>query len=209
MSLVGKKAPVFSAPAVVNGSEIVRDFSLQQYIGEKEVIFFLYPKDFSFVCPTEILEYQKLLPEFQKRNVAVVGASTDSEESHLAWLTIPGTRGGIEGVTFPLVADSAKTISYNYGALGGDWNYDDGGQLIFEGDPMAHRATFLIDREGIIRYEYVSTFAVGRNIGDSLRIVDAWQYTVKHGALCPADWNQGQDAMEATRESLEEFLRGR
>jgi peroxiredoxin (alkyl hydroperoxide reductase subunit C) len=121
MSLVGKKAPLFKAPAVINGDEIVEDFSLEQYLGKKEVIFFFYPKDFTFVCPTEILAFQEKLAEFEKRNVAIVGASTDTEETHLAWLNTPKDQGGIQGVTYPIVADVSKTIATNYGILGGDW----------------------------------------------------------------------------------------
>src|SRR5690606_35099265 len=106
MSLVGKKAPLFSAPAVVNGREIVNNFSLEQFLGKKEVVFFFYPKDFTFVCPTEILAFQAKLAEFEARNVAVVGCSTDTEETHLAWLNTPKKQGGIEGVTYPIVADT-------------------------------------------------------------------------------------------------------
>ncbi len=105
MSLVGKKAPVFNAPAVLNGEEIVESFSLENYIGQKEVMFFFYPKDFTFVCPTEILAFQEKLNEFEKRGVQVVGCSCDTEETHLAWLMTPKDNGGIEGVTYPLVAD--------------------------------------------------------------------------------------------------------
>ena len=115
MSLVGKSAPVFNAAAVINGEEIVENFSLDQYIGKKEVMFFFYPKDFTFVCPTEILAFQEKLAEFEKRGVQVVGISCDTEETHLAWLMTPKANGGIEGVTYPLVADSSKTIANNYG----------------------------------------------------------------------------------------------
>ncbi|HBH23481.1 MAG TPA: alkyl hydroperoxide reductase [Cytophagales bacterium] len=206
MSLVGKKAPLFKAPAVINGDEIVEDFSLEQYLGKKEVIFFFYPKDFTFVCPTEILAFQEKLAEFEKRNVAIVGASTDTEETHLAWLNTPKDQGGIQGVTYPIVADVSKTIATNYGILGGDWDYNEEGDLTFKGDPIAFRGTFLIDKEGIVRHEYVNFFPLGRNIDDTLRIVDAWQYTVEHGEVCPANWEQGKDAMKATREGVADYL---
>ena len=111
MSLVGKKAPLFTSKAVINGNEIAEDFSIENLIGKKEIILFFYPKDFTFVCPTEILAFQEMLPEFEKRNVAVIGVSTDTENSHLAWLFTPKKQGGIEGVTYPLVADVAKTIA--------------------------------------------------------------------------------------------------
>ncbi len=206
MSLVGKKAPLFTAPAVINGNEIVEEFSLGDLIGKQEIILFFYPKDFTYVCPTEILTFQELLPEFEKRNVAVIAASTDTEETHLAWLNTPKNQGGIQGVTYPIVADTSKTISANYGVLGGDWDYDDDGNLVFDGAPIALRGTFLIDKEGIVRHEYINFFNLGRNIKDTLRIVDAWQYTLEHGEVCPANWEPGEEAMVATREGVAEYL---
>ncbi len=206
MSLVGKKAPLFTAPAVINGNEIVEEFSLGDLIGKQEIILFFYPKDFTYVCPTEILTFQELLPEFEKRNVAVIAASTDTEETHLAWLNTPKNQGGIQGVTYPIVADTSKTISANYGVLGGDWDYDEDGNLIFDGAPIALRGTFLIDKEGIVRHEYINFFNLGRNIKDTLRIVDAWQYTLEHGEVCPANWEPGEEAMVATREGVAEYL---
>lgn len=206
MSLVGKKAPIFTAPAVINGNQIVEDFSLEQFIGKQEVLFFFYPKDFTFVCPTEILAFQAKLAEFEKRNVAVVGCSTDTEETHLAWLNTPKNKGGIEGVTYPIVADASKTVATNYGVLGGDYNYNEEGELIFEGAPIAYRGTFLIDKEGIVRHEVVNFFPIGRSIDEELRTVDAWQYTLEHGEVCPANWNVGEDAMKATPEGVSEYL---
>ena len=206
MSLVGKKAPSFVAPAVINGEEIVEEFSLDQYLGEKEVVFFFYPKDFTFVCPTEILAFQTKLADFEKRGVAVVGASTDTEESHLAWLNTPKDNGGIQGVTYPIVADASKTIANNFGVLAGDWNYNEEGDLVFEGAPIAYRGTFFIDKEGIVRHETVNFFPIGRNIDEYLRITDAWHHNLKYGEVCPANWSEGADAMKATREGVAEYL---
>lgn len=206
MSLVGKKAPLFTAPAVVNGDEIVESFSLDQYLGEKEVVFFFYPKDFTFVCPTEILAFQEKLAEFEKRGVAVVGASTDTEETHLAWLMTDKNKGGIEGVTYPLVADTSKTIANNYGVLAGDWDYDEEGQLSFKGLPIAFRGSFLIDKEGTVRHETINDLPLGRNIDEMIRLVDALQYVEKHGEVCPANWEEGKDAMQATREGVADYL---
>jgi len=206
MSLVGKKAPLFTAPAVINGEEIVENFSLDQFIGKKEVILFFYPKDFTFVCPTEILAFQEVLAEFEKRNVAVIGVSTDTEETHLAWLTLPKNKGGIQGVTYPLVADTAKTIATNYGVLAGEYSYNEEGQLEFQGAPIAYRGTFFIDLDGIVRHEVINFFPLGRNINEALRIVDAWQYFTKHGEVCPANWEEGKEAMKATREGVAEYL---
>ncbi|EKB50608.1 peroxiredoxin [Cecembia lonarensis] len=206
MSLVGKKAPLFSAGAVVNGEEIVENFSLEQYIGKKEVIFFFYPKDFTFVCPTEIIAFQEKLAEFEKRGVAVVGASTDTEETHLAWLMTSKDNGGIEGVTYPLVADAAKTIAHNYGVLAGEWNYNEEGMLTFEGAPIAYRGTFLIDKEGVVRHETINDFPLGRNIDEMIRLVDALHHVEKFGEVCPANWEEGKEAMAATKEGVATYL---
>ncbi|MFC4873890.1 peroxiredoxin [Negadavirga shengliensis] len=206
MSLVGKKAPLFNAPAVIDGEEIVENFSLEQYIGNKDVIFFFYPKDFTFVCPTEILAFQEKLEEFEKRGVAVVGASCDTEESHLAWLSTAKEQGGIAGVTYPIVADPAKTIAHNFGILAGDWNYNEEGELTYEGLPVAYRATFLIDKEGKVRHETVNDLPLGRNIDEMLRLIDALRHVEKYGEVCPANWEEGKEAMSATREGVASYL---
>lgn len=206
MSLVGKKAPLFNAPAVINGEEIVENFSLNQYIGEKEVIFFFYPKDFTFVCPTEILAFQQKLPEFEKRGVAVVACSCDTEETHLAWLNVAKDKGGIQGVTYPIVADTSKTIASNYGVLAGDWNYNEEGELIFEGIPVAYRGTFLIDKNGVVRHETINDLPLGRNIDEMIRLIDALHHVEKHGEVCPANWEEGKEAMKATKEGVSGYL---
>ena len=206
MSLVGKKAPEFNAPAVINGDEIVEKFSLTDYIDKKEVMFFFYPKDFTFVCPTEILAFEEKLVEFEKRGVQVVGCSTDTEETHLAWLGTAKENGGIEGVTYPLVADTAKTISSNFGVLAGDWDYTEGGDLLFSGTPIAYRGTFFIDKEGVVRHETINDLPLGRNIDEMLRIVDAWQHIQKYGEVCPANWEEGKDAMTATKKGVADYL---
>ena len=206
MSLVGKKAPSFTAAAVVNGKQIVDNFSLDQYLGQQEIILFFYTKDFTAVCPTEILAFQENLDEFEKRGVAVIGVSTDSEDSHLAWLTTPKKKGGIMGVTYPLVSDVSKTIAFNYGVLGGEYHYNDLGQLIFEGAPIAFRGTFFIDKSGIVRHEYINFFPLGRNIEDTIRIVDAWHHIEMYGEVCPANWKPGEDSIKDTPESIAEYL---
>ncbi len=206
MTLVGKRAPIFTAGAVINGEEIIEDFSLEQYIGNKEVVFFFYPKDFTFVCPTEIIAFQERLSEFKKRGVAVVGASTDTEETHLAWLTTAKDNGGIEGVTYPLVADVAKTIAHNFGVLAGEWVYNETGELAFAGVPIAFRGTFLIDKEGIVRHETINDFPLGRNIDEMIRLVDALQHVEKFGEVCPANWEEGKEAMTATKEGVSSYL---
>ncbi len=206
MSLVGKKAPVFTAPAVLNGEEIAENFSLSDYIGKQEVILFFYPKDFTFVCPTEIHAFQEKKEEFEKRGVQVIGVSCDTEDTHLAWLMTPKANGGIEGVTYPLVADASKTIASNYGVLGGDWNYTEEGDLTFEGTPFSYRGTFYIDKNGIVRHETVNFFPIGRNIDEYIRIIDAWHHFEKNGEVCPANWEEGKEAMEGSREGVATYL---
>jgi len=204
--LVGKKAPLFEADAVVNGGEFVEKFSLNQFIGKKHVIFFFYPLDFTFVCPTEILAFQDQLEEFDKRNVAVVGCSIDSKFSHWAWLNTEQKDGGIKGVKFPLVADLSKTISENYDVLAGEYDYTEDGEMDFHGDPVAYRGLFLIDKQGVVRHQVVNDLPLGRSIDEAIRIVDALQYFEENGEVCPANWKQGDKAMQATAEGVASYL---
>ena len=206
MSLVTRKAPIFDAPAVINGNEIVDSFSLEQFIGKKEVMFFFYPKDFTYVCPTEILAFQAKLEEFEKRGVAVVGASIDTPEVHLAWLNTPKNNGGIQGVNYTLVADVAKTIAYNFGVLSGDWAYNEENELTYVGDGVAFRGTFFIDKEGIVRHETINDLPLGRNIDEMIRVVDAWHHVLEHGEVCPANWSEGKDGMQADRDGVASYL---
>lgn len=205
MSLVGKKAPEFKAPAVVDG-QIVEEFSLKQFEGNKYVIFFFYPLDFTFVCPTEILAFQEKLAEFEKRNTAVVGCSIDSEHTHFAWVNTPKNKGGIEGVKYPLVADTAKTIATNYGVLAGDYDVNEDGEMTFEGAPVAFRGTFLIDKEGVVRHCVINDLPLGRNIDEAIRMVDALQYVEENGEVCPANWQEGADAMKPNAEGVADYL---
>lgn len=189
--LVGKKAPLFEADAVVNGEEIVEKFSLSQYIGKKHVVFFFYPLDFTFVSPTELLAFQAKLAEFEKRNVAVVACSVDSAHSHHAWLQIAPADGGIRGVTFPLVSDLSKTISENYDMMAGTYEYDEeDDRLDFDGDPVSYGGLFIIDKQGIVRHQLVNDLPLGRSINETLRIVDALQYYEETGEETPADWTK-------------------
>jgi peroxiredoxin (alkyl hydroperoxide reductase subunit C) len=204
--LVGKKAPSFSAKAVVKGHEIVDNFSLQQYEGKKYVIFFFYPADFTFVCPTELIAFQEKIEEFEKRNVAIVGCSVDSEFSHWKWLQTDLKEGGIKGVKFPLVADHAKTISENYDVLAGRYDIDDSGDTTFIGTPMAYRGLFLIDKNGIVRHQVVNDMPLGRSIDEALRMVDALQFFEMNGEVCPADWHPGKKALKATQKGIAEYL---
>lgn len=206
MALVGKKAPVFSEGAVINGEEIVEGFSLAQYLGKKHVVFFFYPLDFTFVCPTEILAFQEKLAEFEKLNTAVVGCSVDSTHTHWAWLNTPKDKGGIQGVQYPLVADLSKTIAMNYGVLAGEYDFDDAGNQTFVGAPLAYRGLFLIDKEGVVRHELVNDLPLGRNVEEALRVVRALQFNEKFGEVCPANWDEGKEGLTATHEGIAEYL---
>ncbi len=204
--LVGKKAPKFSAEAVINGVEIVENYSLDQFVGKKNVVLFFYPADFTFVCPTEIIAFQDKLTEFESRNVQVVGVSVDSSFSHWKWLQTPKNEGGIKGVTFPLVADSSKTISENYDVLAGYYDYDEEGQMTYVGTPMAYRGLFLIDKEGVVRHQVVNDMPLGRNVDEVLRMVDALDFFEENGEVCPADWHKGDKGLQATQEGIASYL---
>jgi len=205
-TLVGQKAPKFTAEAVVNGGEFVDDFSLTQFIGKKHVVFFFYPMDFTFVCPTEILAFQEKLSEFEKRNTAVVGCSVDSKFSHWAWLQTEKNKGGIMGVKFPLVADFAKTIADNYGVLAGEYDYNEQDESVFIGAPVAYRGLFLIDKNGIVRHQLVNDLPLGRNVDEAIRMVDALQFFEENGEVCPANWHKGDEGMKATSDGVAAYL---
>lgn len=204
--LVGKKAPLFKAKAVVNGGEILENFSLEQFIGKKHVVFFFYPADFTFVCPTEIVAFQDKMKEFEERNVAVVGCSVDSEFSHWKWLQTELKDGGIKGVKYPLVSDFSKTISENYDVLAGEYDYDENDEAQFIGAPLAYRGLFLIDQQGIVRHQVVNDLPLGRSIDETLRMVDALQFFEENGEVCPANWHKGQKALKATQDGVAEYL---
>lgn len=204
--LVGKKAPEFKAAAVINGEEIVEDFSLNQYIGNKHVILFFYPKDFTFVCPTELHAFQAKLDAFKERGVEIVAVSTDTEMSHWGWLQVSKDNGGIQGITYPIVADTNKTISHNYDVLTGDYFYDDDGMLQADGELVAYRGLFLIDKEGIVRHQIVNDLPLGRNVDEALRMVDALQFFEEKGDVCPANWEKGKEGMHATHSGVAEYL---
>lgn len=207
MVLVGKKAPLFKAAAVVNGMEIVENFRLEDYIGKKYVVLFFYPKDFTFVCPTELHAFQEKLAEFESRDTQVIACSTDTEQSHWGWLQMPKAQGGIQGITYPVVADTNKTISTNYDVLAGDWDFDDEtDEMIATGELVAYRGLFIIDKAGVVRHQLVNDMPLGRNVDEVLRILDALQFTEEHGEVCPANWAKGKDAMSATHDGVASYL---
>lgn len=188
--LVGKKAPDFSTKAIVNGSEI-KELALHHFIG-KTVVLFFYPLDFTFVCPTELHAFQDKLEAFEKRGVSLIGCSVDSIYSHLAWLNTPKTKGGIQGITYPLLADLNKEIAKLYDVLA-----DDG---------VAFRGLFLIDSKGIVRHQVVNDLPLGRSVDEVLRMIDALSFFENEGEVCPANWNKGQKGMKPTTDGLLTYL---
>lgn len=185
--LVGKMAPRFKAKAVVNG-EIVDDFSLEDFLG-KYVFFFFYPLDFTFVCPTELHGFQEIAFEFEKRNAQIIACSVDSAYAHLAWSQIPRAKGGIEGVSYPLISDLTKEIGRAYGVLNEELGIN-------------FRAQFLVDRQGVIRHQLINDLPLGRSAEEPLRLLDALIFHEIHGDVCPANWKRGASGMEPTQDGL-------
>ena len=179
MNLIRKSAPKFRANAVINGKQIVEKFGLDQYLGRKNGILFFYPKDFSSICQIKIRGFQEKPWEFEKRESIVTGYSADSEETHLACLDTCLAKGGIKGITFPLIADVSKTIALNYGILGAEYAYENEKKVwSFNGVPVALRSTFLIDKDGIIRHQTINDFSFEKNADEYLYLIDAL-YLVK------------------------------
>jgi peroxiredoxin (alkyl hydroperoxide reductase subunit C) len=190
-TLVTQQAPDFTATAVMPDNSMNPDFKLADYRG-KYVILFFYPLDFTFVCPSEILAFDRELATFKAKNCEVIGVSIDSQFSHWAWKNTPIKQGGIGNIQYPLVADLDKKISQQYGVL-------------LEAG-IALRGTFLIDREGIIRHAVVNDLPLGRNIDEAMRMVDALQFHEKHGDVCPANWAEGKAAMIPTAAGVADYL---
>ncbi len=190
--LVGKQAPDFKADAVVNGTEF-KQVSLSDYKGKKYVVLFFYPLDFTFVCPTELHAFQDQLKEFNSIDTEVIGVSVDSKFSHFAWLTTPKSQGGIQGVTYPVVADLKKEISKAY-------------DVLFEDAGIAFRGLFLIDKNGIVQHQVVNNLPLGRNVDEALRMVKALQFFEKNGEVCPANWNEGSKGMKPTDKGLKDYF---
>ncbi len=191
--LVGRQAPDFTAPAVLGDGSIVDDYNLAESTEGKYVVLFFYPLDFTFVCPSELIAFDKRLAEFKKRNVEVVGVSIDSHFTHNAWRNTPVHEGGIGPVGYPLVADMTHGICKSY-----DVETPDGA--------VAYRGSFLIDKEGVVRHQVINDLPLGRNIDEMLRMVDALQFTEEHGEVCPAGWQEGKKGMTATPDGVAEYL---
>jgi len=209
MSKVGRKFPDVTVKAInADGDELQVNLSNPQI----PTVLFWYPKDFTFVCPTEIHAFQAKLKDFNDRGFQVFGASCDTAEVHFAWLNTAKDDGGIEGVEFPLLADSRRSLSSKLGILdyAADYYFDpdtgDAENVTMNGDNVTYRATYLIDVDGRVFHESVNDMPLGRNIDELLRLIDAKIHVDSHGEVCPANWEEGKDAMTATREGTAEYL---
>ena len=191
--LVTKKAPDFTANAVLGNNEIVDNFNLYENFGEKGTVLFFYPLDFTFVCPSEIIAFDHRLDEFTSRGVNVIGCSIDSHFTHLAWKNTPVEEGGIGKVRYPLVADLTKQIARDY-------------DVLLEDAGVALRGSFLIDTDGTIRHAVINDLPLGRNIDEMIRMIDAMHFTNEHGEVCPAGWHKGEEGMKADPDGVAEYL---
>lgn len=204
MSFVGKKFPSIEVNAMDEmGDTFKVDVFKQAVDNKKKVLLFWYPKDFTFVCPTEIHAFQEAAAEFEKRNTMIIGASCDTAEVHFAWLNTAKDNGGIEGVKFPLLADSTRQLAMELDILDFDL-FDENGS---GGDNVTYRATYLIDEEGTVFHESINHMPLGRNVNEYLRLVDAFTHVQKNGEVCPANWEEGKEAMNATRDGVADYLK--
>ncbi|XP_072918036.1 peroxiredoxin-1-like [Hemitrygon akajei] len=188
---IGHPAPDFTAKAVMPGGEF-KDLTLSSYKGKYVVVFF-YPLDFTFVCPTEIIAFSDRADDFRKINCEVIGASTDSHFSHLAWINTPRKQGGLGHMNVPLVADLTHSISKDYGVLKED-------------EGISYRGLFIIDEKGILRQITINDLPVGRSVDETLRLVQAFQFTDKHGEVCPAGWKPGSDTIKPDVQSSKKYF---
>ena len=191
--LVGRKAPNFTAAAVLGNGEIVENFNLFEQIKDKKAVIFFYPLDFTFVCPSELIAFDHRLEEFKKRGVEVIGVSIDSQFTHNAWRNTAEADGGIGEVKYPLVADVKHSICRAY-----DVEHPEAG--------VAFRASFLIDEDGLVRHQIVNDLPLGRNIDEMIRLVDALNFHQKHGDVCPAGWKEGDEGMKADPKGVADYL---
>ncbi|APQ18649.1 peroxiredoxin [Maribacter hydrothermalis] len=209
MAFVGKKFPNISVNAMNEMGDTFKLNVLEQaQKNNKKVVLFWYPKDFTFVCPTELHAFQAAIGEFEKRNTLVIGASCDTPEVHFAWLSTNKDNGGIEGVTYPILADSNRNLSSVLGILDiQNEVYDEETETVqVEGDNVTYRATYIIDEEGVVQHESINNMPLGRNVGEYLRLVDALTHVQEKGEVCPANWEEGKEAMSANRDGVANYL---
>lgn len=189
---VSNKAYDFKAQAINKKNEIV-DIQLSSFFGNKYCCLLFYPLNFTFVCPTELIEYNKHVKEFEKRNAELLGISVDSVYSHLTWKNMPKEQGGIGNVNFTLISDISKDISKNYQVL--------------HNDSIALRGLFIIDKEGIVRYKSVNDLSVGRNVHETLRLLDSIIHVDTSGHVCPSNWKKGEKSFKPDQDSLVDYLK--
>ncbi|WP_405397714.1 peroxiredoxin [Maribacter sp. Asnod2-G09] len=209
MAFVGKKFPNLSVNAMNDMGDTFKLNVLEEaQKNNKKVVLFWYPKDFTFVCPTELHAFQAAIGEFEKRNTIVIGASCDTPEVHFAWLSTAKDNGGIEGVTYPILADSNRNLASTLGILDiTNEKYDEENDVVtVEGDNVTYRATYIIDEEGVVQHESINNMPLGRNVNEYLRIVDALTHVQEKGEVCPANWEEGKDAMSANRDGVASYL---
>lgn len=209
MSLVGKKFPNISVDAISEMGDNLKINIFEEAVNnKKKVLLFWYPKDFTFVCPTELHAFQAALADFEKRNTMVIGASCDTNEVHFAWLNTAKDNGGIEGVTYPLLADTNRNLSNILGILDIEsTSYsEETDSVIIEGSNVTYRATYLVDEEGKIFHESVNDMPLGRNVAEYLRLIDAYTHVQVKGEVCPANWEEGKEAMTADRKGVASYL---
>jgi len=206
---VGKKFPDLNVDAMNEMGDTFKVNVLEEAVNKKKkVVLFWYPKDFTFVCPTELHAFQAALPEFEKRNTIVIGASCDTPEVHFAWLSQAKDNGGIEGVTYPLLADSNRNLSSILGILDiTNETFDEAtGTVQVEGDNVTYRATYIIDEEGTVVHESINHMPLGRNVNEYLRLIDAYTHVQEKGEVCPANWKEGKEAMSPNAKATAAYL---
>lgn len=209
MALVGKKFPDLNVNAMNDMGDTFKVNVLEEAVNnKKKVVLFWYPKDFTFVCPTELHAFQAALGEFEKRNTIVIGASCDTPEVHFAWLSTAKDNGGIEGVTYPILADSNRNLSSVLDILDiTNETYDEEtGTVQVEGDNVTYRATYIIDEDGVVQHESTNNMPLGRNVGEYIRLVDALTHVQEKGEVCPANWEEGKDAMSPDAKGTAAYL---
>ena len=209
MAFVGKKFPDLNVNAMNDLGDTFKLNVLEEAVNnKKKVLLFWYPKDFTFVCPTELHAFQAALGEFEKRNTIVIGASCDTAEVHFAWLNTEKDNGGIEGVTYPILADSNRNLASTLGILdiSNEIYNEETGVVTVDGDNVTYRATYIIDEDGVVQHESINNMPLGRNVNEYLRLIDALTHVQEKGEVCPANWEEGKDAMNANRTGVAEYL---
>ena len=208
-NFVGKKFPSIEVDAMNEMGDTFKVNVLEEALkNKKKVVLFWYPKDFTYVCPTELHAFQEAMPEFEKRNTILIGASCDTPEVHFAWLSTPKDNGGIEGVTYPLLADSNRNLANILKVLDTtNERYDEELDAVqVDGESKPYRATFILDEDGMVFHQAMNFFPVGRNVNEFLRLIDAYAHNQKFGEVCPANWEEGKDAMKENRDGVADYL---